>query len=198
MAEVVNIVLVENIFLLRSGIESLVNELPGILMNGVFEGNEKNLHEKIKKLKPQIVIIDPDSLRESFIELTSNLQQDPDIKIIGLLKQNCPDNIKSRFKQFLYISNSKYELQQRLQKIAGKRSTVNKNEKGPLSKREIIILKEVVKGMTNQEIADKLFLSIHTVMTHRKNIIKKIGIKTVSGLTVYALMNNIVEMNEIK
>jgi len=197
MAGVVNIVLVESVFLLRSGIESLVNELPGIIINGTFEGNEKNLLEKIKKQKPQIVIIDPDSLGNDFVMFTNRLQEDQDIKIIGLLKQDCPDNVKSRFSQFLYISDSKHKLQEQIQNLSGKKTEKHENGKGPLSKREIIVLTEVVKGLTNQEIADKLFLSIHTVMTHRKNIVKKLGIKTVSGLMVYAIMNNIVEIGEM-
>ncbi len=68
---------------------------------------------------------------------------------------------------------------------------------GDLSKREIEILKLIALGLTNQDIADKLFISKHTVMTHRKKITAKLGIKTISGLTVYALLNNIIEMGEV-
>ncbi|HJN05399.1 MAG TPA: LuxR C-terminal-related transcriptional regulator [Bacteroidales bacterium] len=46
--------------------------------------------------------------------------------------------------------------------------------------------------------ADKLFLSVHTVMTHRKKITRKLGIKSLSGLTVYALMNNLVDIREVE
>ena len=51
--------------------------------------------------------------------------------------------------------------------------------------------------MLNKEIADKLNLSIYTVITHRKNITHKTGIKTVAGLTVYALLNNLIDMNSL-
>ncbi|RLD72360.1 MAG: DNA-binding response regulator, partial [Bacteroidetes bacterium] len=71
------------------------------------------------------------------------------------------------------------------------------HESRPLSERETTVLKHVTQGMTNQEIAEKLFLSVHTVTTHRKNITKKLGIKTVSGLTVYALLNKVIDMREI-
>ncbi len=62
-----------------------------------------------------------------------------------------------------------------------------------LSAREKEILVCVARGMINKEIADHLNISIHTVITHRKNIVHKTGIKTVAGLTVYALLNNLLQ-----
>ena len=70
-------------------------------------------------------------------------------------------------------------------------------EKG-LSRRELDVLKEVARGLTNKEIADKLDISMNTVMTHRKNITAKLNIKTVSGLTFYALMNNYISGDEME
>ncbi len=63
-----------------------------------------------------------------------------------------------------------------------------------LSAREKEVLVCVAKGMINKEIADQLHISIYTVITHRKNITRKTGIKTVAGLTVYALLNNLLEI----
>jgi DNA-binding CsgD family transcriptional regulator len=56
----------------------------------------------------------------------------------------------------------------------------------------------VALGFTNQQIADKLFISKHTVISHRKNITSKLGIKTVSGLTVYAVLNNLIPKDQIQ
>jgi len=66
-----------------------------------------------------------------------------------------------------------------------------------LSSREIEVLKEVALGYSNKEIAERLFISINTVITHRKNITEKLGIKTISGLTVYALMNNLINPKDV-
>ena len=71
-------------------------------------------------------------------------------------------------------------------------------ENDPLSQREKEILVCVAKGMLNKEIADQFNLSIYTVITHRKNITRKTGIKTVAGLTVYALLNNLIDMNTVE
>lgn len=66
-----------------------------------------------------------------------------------------------------------------------------------LSLREIEVLTLITKGLINKEIADKLNISLTTVITHRKNITEKLGIKSVSGLTIYAVMNGYVEADRI-
>lgn len=65
-----------------------------------------------------------------------------------------------------------------------------------LSQREKEILAAVAHGKTNKEIADDLFISINTVVTHRKNIARKTGINSIAGLTVYAILNHIVEISD--
>lgn len=62
-----------------------------------------------------------------------------------------------------------------------------------LSQRETEILKMVANGFSNKEIADQSFISIHTVITHRKNITSKLGIKSISGLTLYAALNDLID-----
>jgi len=66
-----------------------------------------------------------------------------------------------------------------------------------LSEREKEILVSVAQGLLNKEIADRHNISINTVITHRKNITRKTGIKTVAGLTVYAILNNLLDINDI-
>ena len=67
-----------------------------------------------------------------------------------------------------------------------------KNDTGSLSQREKEVLKLIAAGKINKEIAQELNISINTVLTHRKNITAKLGIKSISGLTFYAMMNGIV------
>ncbi|MBQ7268235.1 MAG: helix-turn-helix transcriptional regulator [Bacteroidales bacterium] len=67
-----------------------------------------------------------------------------------------------------------------------------------LSVREKEILVSVARGLLNKEIADEHHISINTVITHRKNITRKTGIKTVPGLTAYALLNGLVDISEIE
>lgn len=66
-----------------------------------------------------------------------------------------------------------------------------------LSVREIEVLVLLTKGLINKEIADKLNISQTTVISHRKNITEKLGIKSVSGLAIYAVMNGYIEADQI-
>lgn len=67
-----------------------------------------------------------------------------------------------------------------------------------LSEREKDVIVSLVQGMTNKEIADHLFISINTVITHRRNIARKLQIHSPAGLTIYAIVNNLVDITAVK
>jgi DNA-binding NarL/FixJ family response regulator len=66
-----------------------------------------------------------------------------------------------------------------------------------LTERELEVLRLVACGDLNKQIADKLSISLHTVISHRKNITRKLQIKTVAGLTIYALLNGLISSRNI-
>jgi len=193
----ITIVLIESSFLLGSGIENLLKELQGLYLTEVYDGSEKHLIEKINALKPDCIILNPEMITDSLNSFV--LSMNNRATLIGLISNNTPPQIMSRFKYHLNINDDKHELINNFKNIIGlgKSNKKKASENQSLSKREIIILKHITLGLTNQEVAEKLFISVHTVMTHRKNITKKLGIKTVSGLTVYALLNKVIEIQDI-
>lgn len=67
-----------------------------------------------------------------------------------------------------------------------------------LSERECDIIRQVAKGLSNKEIADALFISVNTVMTHRRNISRKLRIHSSAGLAVYAIANGLVNLDELQ
>lgn len=67
-----------------------------------------------------------------------------------------------------------------------------------LTSRERDIIRDIALGLSSKEIADKNFISPHTVITHRKNITRKLGIKSISGLTIYAIVNKLISFEELQ
>ena len=72
------------------------------------------------------------------------------------------------------------------------------DNKETLSEREKDVIVALVQGMTNKEIADHLCISINTVITHRRNIARKLQIHSAAGLTIYAIVNNLVDISNVK
>ena len=67
-----------------------------------------------------------------------------------------------------------------------------------LSDREREVIIGVVQGLQNKEIADRLFISVNTVITHRRNIARKLQIHSPAGLTIYAIVNGLVDISSVK
>ncbi|NOX84570.1 MAG: response regulator transcription factor [Chlorobi bacterium] len=193
------IVLVEPAYLIRAGLRKIISELPGMSVVETFEGNEIRLIDKILSKTPDVVIINPDVFKKNELISFINKLNNENLVLVGLTGRHTSFGCKSHFRYCLDSGESKYDLLEVLKKINRSLQTKNiESENTSLTQREKIILNRVVRGQTTQEIADSLFLSVHTVNTHRKNISNKLGIKTLSGLTVYALMNKIVGMDEVE
>ena len=77
------------------------------------------------------------------------------------------------------------------------RPLVSSSMQKVLSEREVEVLILIVQGFLNKEIADKLSISLSTVITHRKNIMDKLKRKSIGALTIYAVMNGYVNVNDI-
>jgi DNA-binding CsgD family transcriptional regulator len=96
----------------------------------------------------------------------------------------------------IHLNEESQEIIQKIKRIT-ERNEVQTNSMADLSDRERDVLVQVALGHSNKEIADKLFISIHTVISHRKHITDKLGIKSISGLTVYAILNKLIDTKNI-
>ena len=96
---------------------------------------------------------------------------------------------------------SLYSTEEEIVKMLGESidapATTNFSDSHELSERERDVLVLVAKGYTNKEIATELFISPHTVISHRKNIVHKTGIRSVAGLTVYAVLNKLIDSEQL-
>ncbi len=111
-------------------------------------------------------------------------------QLSGVLTLNIYQNEKALVKDILKLHKHGHQ-------TGGHPTTLPTSEANNLSAREIEVLILITKGLINKEIADKLNISLTTVISHRKNITEKLGIKSVSGLTIYAVMNGYVEADSI-
>lgn len=92
----------------------------------------------------------------------------------------------------IYFDSDEAEIEDAVLSIIKEAKKLESSAESQLSSREREVLRELAGGKTNKEIADTLCISINTVITHRKNISGKLGIHSVSGLSLYAVMNGII------
>lgn len=157
----------------------------------------EHLPERIVSSEATVVIIDPAMLGYQNKDFISQLNKEhPQVVVIALVTSCLEPSSLTPYNGVIEINDTR-------SKIISKMSEFTQGEKQKrsddveLSKREIDVLVAVAKGMMNKEIADLMNISIHTVISHRKNITRKTGIKSVSGLTVYALLNNLIDEKEL-
>ena len=181
-------------YLIQKAVLSLIYEnfsaTEVILVNSK---DKNNLTAIIQVQKPDIILLDnTDIVLNNFIF--------KDIYFVGIIVDKTTTINHDIFDEILSIEDSQSTLIHKLQSVFNKinQSKIKESKSDELSIREKEILKAIAQGLTNQEIAEKLFLSIHTITTHRKNITAKLGIKTISGLTLYALLNGLVNLEETK
>ncbi|MBQ3709074.1 MAG: response regulator transcription factor [Bacteroidales bacterium] len=159
--------------------------------------NPEHLNEKITASDANIVIINPLLLGYQNKEFINQLgKEHPNLVSIALATSYLDHSILTPYSGVIEINDTRSKIISKMNEFA-QSETTKKADDVELSKREIDVLIAVAKGMMNKEIADQMNISIHTVISHRKNITRKTGIKSVSGLTVYALLNNLIEENDL-
>lgn len=128
------------------------------------------------------------------IVLTQSITGTPQLS--GFHTLNIGQEEHTMVRSLLYLQQGAHAHGKNLPKMEDKTATTMCEPNG-LSQREIEVLSLLAKGASNKEIADRLSISITTVISHRKNIVEKLGMRTVSGLTIYAVINGYVNIDEI-
>lgn len=116
-----------------------------------------------------------------------------------ILDQEAPESLLAFFDEIIHLDDAEKnilrKINMQIERIR-KKSIPHRAENG-ISDREKEVLRLVAMGLTNKEIAEKLYISTHTVIAHRKNITAKLGIKTIAGLSVYAVINKLISIDDI-
>jgi len=192
MSTFLKIVLVEPSLILRSGMSYVLRRLTTFDVQVVETGEPEQLEELIAEAAPDVLIINPSLTDE---EMLRELQQ-KSLRLIAFQSVLADARLMQRFDAVVSIYDTAEQIKEKLLQLHG--SEAGGKEHDALSAREREIVVCVVKGMTNKQIAEKLCLSLHTVITHRRNIAGKLQIHSPAGLTIYAIVNKLVELSEIK
>lgn len=151
------------------------------------------------ELKGQDIVIIYENISPKKTVNFQQIQKNNQVKWIAYLNDHEEPAEPLPFCKFFITSKTQSS---QLQKLVARcwdktqKSTQNSNSE-ELTNREKDVLQLVALGHSNKVIAEKLFISIHTVISHRKNITDKTGIKSISGLTVYAILNNLIDTENI-
>ncbi len=196
------IVVAETSVIIRSGVSAVLKRIPNMDIHPVEVTSLEALNNYANLHRPDIIVINPTMEEWSTLAAFKAAHADKlgGVKYIALISSVTSNSILRDYDERFSICDD-------LDIIAAKLHTLMQtegeeedkdNEAETLSQREKEIVTCVVKGMTNKAIAEKLYLSIHTVITHRRNIARKLQIHSPAGLTIYAIVNKLVELSEIK
>ncbi len=155
------------------------------------EATADNLSERLVASRPDILLINP-----TLTGSVSRLRGQYPMAVVALVYQYVERDVIKDYDAVVDIRDSRAGIIETLAQASPGDSGAGRSNY-ELTKRETAVLVQLAQGKTNKEIADALNVSVHTVISHRKNITHKTGIKSVAGLTVYAMLNGLIDENNL-
>lgn len=195
----IKLVIADNSPIVRSGLIAVLRHIPGLKIQPYEVQTQSSLQNYIFMHEPDLVIVNP--IFDGWFDIKAfkaGLKKTP-IKFMALLSAVIDSAVLKDYNDSVTIYDDVEQISTKIAKLLSEDSDKDQSaENENLSQREKEIIVGVVKGLTNKEIADKLCLSIHTVITHRRNVSRKLQIHSPAGLTIFAIVNGLVELNDIK
>ncbi|MCM1293021.1 MAG: LuxR C-terminal-related transcriptional regulator [Bacteroides sp.] len=192
------IVIISASEIISAGIVSIIEN--GDLKTGSITLIQPGETDKLKMVvtSESIVIVEVSVGIFPALETLRSLDNDR-LKIIGIYHSALPSEITQYFDQTISIYSDENTLLQSIaSSIAAIDTSTPERMSDELTPREKEIVVRVIKGLSNKEIANEMNVSVHTVTTHRRNIASKLQIHSASALTIYAIVSNLVSIDDIK
>ena len=195
----IKLVIADNSPIVRSGLIAVLRHIPGLKIQPYEVQTQSSLQNYIFMHEPDLVIVNP--IFDGWFDIKAfkaGLKK-TSIMFMALLSAVIDTAVLKDYNDSFTIYDDVEQISTKIAKLLSEDSDKDQSaENENLSQREKEIIVGVVKGLTNKEIADKLCLSIHTVITHRRNVSRKLQIHSPAGLTIFAIVNGLVELNDIK
>jgi len=203
-------------FLIAEGLKNVLNSCSEIEVLGSASSGEEMI-EQVSQLQPDVLLVDYSSNKLSFSDVTDVMRKLPSLRIIGIVHECDVNQVKRLIKLGIHghlmndcdkdeiidsvkscAKRDKFFCGQVLDKLNWSEGQESSHGCDPIniSERELEVLQLIAEGLTTKQIADKLHLSFHTVMTHRKNMMAKLGLNNTAGLIVYAVKENLISPNK--
>lgn len=216
MNDIIKLIIIDDHKMFREGIKALLEKDPQIRVIADSD-NFSGIKNQLQEDKPDIILMDIDLAEINGIEATVYVRKNhPEIKVLALSMHSDHNYVIKMLEAgatgYLLKNAGKEEMLNAIKSVSIGDSYFSKEvsaqifdelnrtkEKEPYIKkilvttRETEVLKLIAQEYSNQEIADKLFISVRTVDTHRRNLLEKLGVKNTAGLVRYALKNRLVE-----
>ena len=189
------IVIVERSAIIAEGLKSILSHGHDYEVVCVVD-SLRALAERAFMLDMDVVVVGAQSYVEG-TALRSLHEKMSGVALVLLASVVREEDVMRQFDSVINIYDNPQHVVKKLKSAIEQCQTNPYSDSHELSEREREVLILVAQGMANKEIADRLNISVHTVMSHRKNITHKTGVKSVAGLTVYALLNNLLDQNDV-
>ena len=194
----IHIAIIEPSVIIRSGIVSVLKRLTALNLE-IFEVTDlTQISSQLSKWHVELIIANPAFLGMLSLQQIKNEALNKDLKYIALQNALTDTLTLNAYDETISIYNTAEQVKEKISKLIINARQDQTEVRQELSAREKEIIVCVVKGMTNKQTADYLCLSTHTVITHRRNIANKLQIHSPAGLTIYAIVNKLVELNDVK
>lgn len=204
----IKVLVVDDHPMVLEGMRSMLSQISFVELTGVAADAFEAI-EKIKQHPPQIVLTDINMPEVSGIELTEKIKKEfPEVKVVAMStfreRSYISQMIKNGASGYLIKSASREEIEEALLSVHEGKLYMNLDVSMAgidiqdmanvpvLSRREAEVLQLISDGLTNPQIAEKLFISLHTVDSHRKNLLTKFGVNNTASLIKMAAKNNLI------
>lgn len=195
----IRVAIAESSVIVRGGLTAAFKRLSAIKIQPIEVLSKEALQDCLRMQLPDMLVVNPTFGDYFDVARFKEEMGDRKIRLIALVTSFVDQSLLNKYDEAISIFD---DLDTLSRKLSGLLEVEDEEEvvdgQDVLSQREKEIVVCVVKGMTNKEIAESLYLSIHTVITHRRNISKKLQIHSSAGLTIYAIVNKLITISEVK
>lgn len=196
MGAPLKITVAEPSVILRSGMLAVLEHTEKFKAEVYEVSDMEQLKAALNWQHPDVLMVNPASLGLYALQQLRKEAGNPQMKCVAVQLTVSDQTTLRSYDEVISIYDDAETIVGKLLKLTVEEQRDRRHE--ALSGREKEVIACVVQGMTNKQIADRLCISAHTVITHRRNIAAKLDIHSPAGLTIYAIVNKLVELDAIR